>query len=274
MNRKVLGMIGSVVLAAAGTFVLVSYVQGAEERAAAGEQTVEVLVVDEAVAAGEPANAIANNLRTALVPQKIVPEDAVADLEALGDQVAAIDLVPGEQLLATRFITEEELAAQAEIEIPPGTVQVTVSLSPDRAVGGLVRPGDQVAFFASFEPFDFAVPDDGSETPVEVEVDGQSFLVLPGTQFKTPNTTHLTLHKLVVTNVQIERLPTTADEGTTPQGVELAPTGNLLVTIAVPVAEAEKVVFTVEHGTAWLGLEQPEGPESGTRIETRGTIYE
>ena len=41
MSRRMLGVVIALVLGAIGTFVLVSYVQGAEDRAVAGEGSVK-----------------------------------------------------------------------------------------------------------------------------------------------------------------------------------------------------------------------------------------
>ena len=46
-----------------------------------------------------------------------------------------------------------------------------------------------------------------------------------------------------------------------------------MITLAVTAAEAEAVVFGIEHGTVWLSLE-PEGADtSGTEVIHPGNIY-
>ena len=52
MSKRWMGVAASVVLALVGAFLLVRYVQGADERALEGEETVEVLVVTAAVDRG------------------------------------------------------------------------------------------------------------------------------------------------------------------------------------------------------------------------------
>ncbi len=277
MSRRVLGLIASVVLAAAGTFVLLAYVNSADERAAAGEAVVPVLIVAEPVERGTPATELDGRVEASLVPTKLRAEGAVAELADLGDLVAAVDLAPGEQLLAARFVSTADLETETKVEIPDGLLQVTVSLSPERAVGGRLRPGSTVGVLASFEPFDYNAtePGDEQEQPVEIVLEtGPDGDERPATNLRTPNSTHIVLHKVLVTNVQIERLPA---EPATPEveasALELAPTGNLLVTLAVTAPDAEKVVFAAEHGTVWLAAESADAAESGTAIQTRGTIY-
>ncbi len=287
MRRRVLGVVASVALAAVGTFLVLSYTRSADERALAGEEVVEVLVVDRPVAAGEPARTIGDRVRTVQVPVKVQAAGSVATLAELGESVAAVDLVPGEQVVQQRFVTAEAFAEQDEFELPPGLLEVTVSLSPERAVGGQLKAGDLVAFVASFDPFELNAvePSDFEnlvglptlfvnppENPLE-SPDAPDDL-LPSQPLKTPNTSHIVLHKLLVTSVQIEQLPAEPDrEDAAAEGVELAPTGNLLVTLAATAPDVEKIVFTAEHGFVWLAAEPEDAGETGTQIQTRGTIY-
>jgi hypothetical protein len=78
----------------------------------------------------------------------------------------------------------------------------------------------------------------------------------------------------LVTNVQVEQLPTSpGEDGAGADVPDLAPTGNLLVTLAVLPAEAEKVVFTAEHGFVWLVADDEDSLVQGTSIQTRETVY-
>ncbi len=92
---------------------------------------------------------------------------------------------------------------------------------------------------------------------------------------RTPNTTHVILHKVLVTSVQLERLPRETEQSAADAtGVELAPTGNLLVTLATSASDLEKIIFGAEHGTIWLAYEPADAPEADTQIQTRLTVYE
>jgi pilus assembly protein CpaB len=147
-------------------------------------------------------------------------------------------------------------------------LEVTLELEPERALGGKLRAGDTVAVLLSFEPFDFeGVVVDGNGNPT----------TLSG---KTPNTTHLELHKTLVTAVQIVEnatgVPTVAGDGDDEpdEGVVSAPSENLYVTIAVDARALEQVVFAAEFGTVWLANEPPDASEDGTRIVDRGNVYD
>ena len=274
MNRRWIGVLASIALVALGTFVLVRYVQGADERALAGEETVEVLVVNTAVPRGAAAEDLQGKVDTVLVPTKVQAPGSVADLSALAGTFASVDLVPGEQLLASRFVSAEELNALDDFVVPDGLLELTLSLSPERALGGELHPGDEVAVIASFAPFTLT-EDETVGVQIEEAVDDtieQS--EENATATKTPSSTHLIIHNALVTNIQVERLPVTTDEASAEQsGVELAPTGNLLVTLAMEPEEAERTVFSAEFGSVWLAQESETAPEDATQIQTRATIY-
>lgn len=260
MNRRTLGAIASVVLAALGTLVLVAFVRGAEDRAMAGEALVPVLVVQDRIPAGTPAGELADRIRTERVPAKVRASDAVDDVATLQSRVAAIDLLPGEQVTGARFVTPDAVHLGG-VRAPQGMLEVTISLEPQRAVGGVIRPGGTVGVLASFEPFEIS-----SEGPVRLEG-----LTVPK-DGKSPNSTSLILHKVLVTRVQSDTSfkPDSGDDGAT----AAAPNGNLLVTLALDAPSVERVVFAAEHGTVWLAAEPRDAAEAGTQVQTRGSIHQ
>lgn len=268
MRRKIIGVAAAVLLAAVGTFTLLLYVRAAETRALAGERVVDVFVVTDQIERGTAAEDVELRVAARQVPAKVVPAGTVDDLDSLDGKVTAVDLVPGEQLLAARFITPEELVAQTAVEVPDGLHEVTVALDAERALGGRVKPGDTVGVLSSFEPMEPA------EAGLEVTGD-------PELAAKTPYSTHMILHKVLVTNVQIQGAgmgngTATAPTGETDgeeQGPGQAPSGKLLVTLAIDAPAVERLVFTAEHGTVWLSHEPEDAPEDGTQIQTRDMVY-
>jgi pilus assembly protein CpaB len=213
----------------------------------------------------------------------VVAGGAVGDLAPLAGLVAAIDLLPGEQVVTSRFITlaayQDSLGGGPKVEVPADLLQVTLSLSPERVVGGVLRPGDVIAVFASFEPFPLnAVEPTGlgpDEIPVFVPVPAEGEEQQTQTGAQTPTSTKIILHKVLVTNVQAEQLPRVVSEEERVAGApDLAPTGNLLITLALAPVDAERLVFTAEHGMVWLALEGLEVSEADTEVQTRVGIYE
>ncbi|HEY4625808.1 MAG TPA: RcpC/CpaB family pilus assembly protein [Blastococcus sp.] len=244
MRRRLLAAFAALVLLVVGTAVLVAYVRGADARALAGTRTVEVLVVDEPIPEGTPGSELAALVRTEMLPAKAVLEGRVTDLASLSGRVATVDLQPGEQLLAGRFENPDDLQAAGTVAVPPGLQEVSVLLEPQRAVGGRLAAGNAVGVLVSLEF------EDGTSA------------------------SHAVLHDVLVTQVQgapVQAAPEgeteTASAGTP------APAGSVMVTLAVSAAQAEAVVFGIEHGTLWLTLEPAGADVAGTEVITQGTIY-
>ncbi|MGI9610574.1 MAG: Flp pilus assembly protein CpaB [Acidimicrobiia bacterium] len=270
MDRKWIGVLISLVLAAVGTWVLVQYVNGADDRALEGVETVDVLVVSDTIPEGASIQDVSQSVERQSVPASAQAIGSVDTLSGLEGTVTAVALVPGEQVIASRFITPQQFAEAEAFEIPDELLAVTLSLSPERALGGELAPGDLIAVIASFEPFDI----NGVE-PSEVDPDAEEDVEEDADELpKTPNSTGIIVHKAIVTNIQVEELPAeTTAESAEAQGVEVAPTGNLLVTIATEAPYIEKMVFTAEFGTVWLAIEGELSAEEFDQVQTRNLIY-
>jgi pilus assembly protein CpaB len=242
--RRLLAALAALLLLVVGTAVLVAYVHGADNRALAGVRSVDVLVADELIPVGTPADEISAMVRTETVPAKSAVAGRVTDLDALTGRVATVDLLPGEQLLVARFAQPDDLQSAGTVAVPAGLQEVSVLLEPQRAVGGRLAAGDTVGVVVSL------TFEDGTSA------------------------THAVLHDVLVTQVQGAPAPAeSTDEPETASSGTPAPSGSLMITFAVSAAQAEAVVFGVEHGTLWLSLE-PEGAQTGgTDIVTQGNIY-
>lgn len=242
MRRRLIAAFAALVLTVAGAVVLLAYVRGADARALAGLETVEVLVVRQPVPAGTPAEELGPMIGTELVPAKSAVDRGVEDLADLAGQVTTVDLQPGEQLLAARFAAPDDLGVPGTVAVPDGATEISVLLEPQRAVGGRLAAGDTVGIYVSL------TLQDGTAT------------------------THAILHRVLVTQVQGAPAPAEGETQTASAG-GAAPTGNLMVTLALPAAQAEPVIFGAEHGTLWLSLE-PEGADtSGTEVTTQVNVY-
>lgn len=228
-RQKLIGIIASVVLAGIGTALLVAFVRGAEDRALKGEKPVDVLVVSDTIPKGTKAEEISGMVRMEQVPAKVAARNALADIGSLAGKVAVVDLLPGEQVVPTRFAPPAEAAG-----IPVGMLQVTVALDPVRALGGQIREGDSVGVTASFDD---------------------------------PESTHLILHKVHVTDVR-----TNQGDPVTSKADGPSPASPVMVTLALDAPSVEKVVFAAEHGRLWLSWEPKEANEAGTKVQTRAGV--
>jgi pilus assembly protein CpaB len=243
VRRRLLAAFAALVLLVAGSVVLLAYVRGADARALAGVRTVEVLVVNQLIPAGTPGDQLAELVATETMPAKAALQGRVTDLADLAGRVVTVDLQVGEQLLASRFARLGELRAPGTVPVPDGLQEISVLLEPQRAVGGRLAAGDTVGVFVSL------TSDAGPAS-------------------------HAVLHRVLVTQVQGAAAP--VEQATGPETASAgapAPSSSLIVTLAVTAAQAEAVVFGVEHGTLWLSLEPLGAVTDGTEIITPANIH-
>jgi pilus assembly protein CpaB len=240
LRRRLLAALAALVLAALGAVVLLAYVRGADARALAGVQTVDVLVVDRPVPEGTPGEELAELVRTERLPARAAVPGAVTDRDKVAGRCTTVDLRPGEQLLAARFAAPEDLSVPGTVAPPEGAAEVSLLLEPQRAVGGRLAAGDTVG--------------------VHLSLDGQTDVVLS---------------RVLVTQVQGAPVAVADGEATdTASSGGAAPSASLMVTLGLRPEAAEAVVFGMEHGTVWLSLE-PEGVDtSGTEVLTPANVYD
>jgi pilus assembly protein CpaB len=257
VKSRLLAGVAAAVLAIVGAFLIISYAQGADQRAVKNLEPMAVLVVKTAIPAGTPVESMTASLATEQLPAAAVTDSSLTSLEDSTGKVAAVDLVPGEQLVTERLIAPEELKTSGAVKVPAGLQEVSFQLEPDRVVGGRLAPGDHVGIFVSF--------DSGA---LEARADRE--------------TTKLTVRKALVTAVQRapEAAPAAAPAPTAsadpnaadPQDTTL-PTGSLMLTVAVNDVEAAKIVFAAEYAKMWLSKEPTDARDSGPRIIERTEVY-
>ena len=110
--------------------------------------------------------------------------------------------------------------------VPNGSQEVTIALDAERSVGGVVKAGDTVGVIVTAEFKD---------------VDAQA------------------------TNFVVNQVPVTKVDRTLAAGEE----GNLaglLVTLALPALDAERVVHGQKWGTVWLTMQNPDTDTSGGKL--------
>lgn len=232
MTRRVMAAVAAVVLALVAGLLVAGYVAGADARAAAGYELTNVLLVIAPIAAGEPAVPDVN-VELRQLPRTAVAVDAVETIDALGDTVAAVDLVPGEQVLTTRFV-DPGVAAGKVVDVPEDLSEVTMVLTPERVLGGNLKAGDEVGLVATWDNLAAA-------------------------------TSSTILHRVLVSRVQ----GVTFSEET--EG-EPQVSGGVQVTLALSAQDVQRVVWLAENGTIWLSLERETAVVDGTTPITDAEI--
>ena len=164
----------------------------------------------------------------------------------------------GETLIKLGFVSEEDITEclSQQFGVPSINLQ---HFEIDSSVIKLI-PGDVVAVIASFQPFELNTFEPSDLAPGEVIDPSEIFLGTSGegdgegSGVRSPNSTGLILHNVLVTAVQVEQLPRTATEDLPDDAPALAPTGNLLITLAAPAEAVERIVFTSASvsSSAWV----------------------
>lgn len=249
MKSRMLAGTAAVALALVGALLIVFYAQGADQRAIATTQPVDVLVVKTAIPAGTPVDAMAASLVVERIPAAGVSKTALGSLDNKAGTVSAVDLIPGEQLLAERLVAPKDVQAEGTVKLPAGFQEVSFQLEPQRMAGGRLEVGDHVGIAMSFKEGAYK-PNPAAET------------------------TQISLRKVLITAVQ--RAPqataTKSADGTDPKNTSL-PEGSLMLTVAVNDIDAGKIIFASEFGTLWLTKEPLDAQDNGPRVERKDVVY-
>jgi len=252
LKTRLLGGAVALVLAIVGTLLLVSYVQGSEQRAQKDLQPQEVLVVQNQIPEGATLEAIQSAVKLESVPSASVPNGALKSLEGLQGKVAGVELLPGEALLGARLVDPESLSAPGSVPVPAGMQEISVELAAERVIGGRLVAGDTVGIVMLFA--------DGAR-PAEA----------------APESGQMVFHKVLVTSVQ-RALPKAAEKSTTePDPAKKAntqlPTGSFIVTFARNDTDATKIAVGAEFGELWLTKEPDTASESTPVVIKKAELF-
>ncbi len=276
MRRRIIALVAALLLAGAGTFVLVGFVRGAADRATAGEEQVTVYVLQSAVPQGTAGGVIGEYVLAEEVPSKVRSADAITDVADLEGLVADVSLVPGEILLASRFVLPSETDNRRDdlpdrrVEVPAGKLELPVRFSAEQALGGIIDAGDTVAIIASFDAY--SVAGEGI-----VEVAGGVEIAIPetadGSRTQSVQATDILINSVLVVEVQADSTPNfTASEEEDGGGAVLAPSTSFIITFALDPADAARVVFAAEYGKLWLASQTPDD-DGPTELVTIDDIF-
>ncbi|MGJ9404127.1 Flp pilus assembly protein CpaB [Arthrobacter sp. KK5.5] len=244
MRSRLLAGAAALLLALIGLILVYSYAQGADQRAMAGMEPVDVLVVQTPVPEGASLTVLEESVVTSKLPQSAVPDSALRSLEGQEGRVAGTNLVAGEVLVPDRLVDPADLQEPGSVPVPQGMQEVTFALDPQRMVGGKVNAGDTVGVFVSFD--DGAVEDDPKLS-----------------------TTQRVFHQVLVTTVQ--RAEATADEPA--ENAAALPAGTMLVTVAVKDVDAAKIVYSAEFGRIWLTKEADHAAKEPPTVIRKSDVY-
>jgi len=235
MRSKTFILILAIALGLLAAFVALRYINGARAQVEAEDRPVDVLVAQQDLPAGMTAEELASQEYVVLVsvPRRYVSDGAVSSTAAIAGKVLTAPLSRGEQITGSRFSLPA--AAGLSFAVPQDYVAIAMPNTASRGVAGLLRPGDSVAVYATFEP------DGGLQAAVTKLILRKARVLAVGTTI-TP----------------AEQAPAEDEE---PAGARLGAPARAqdedvagTVTLALSPSDAEKLVFATEEGQVWLAL--------------------
>lgn len=235
MTRRILLIAGAVILALVGTGAVYAYVKAADNRAIAGQQTVDVLIATKRIPAGTSAADVRSKgyVRKDHLPADATPQDSVTSIDtAWGTQVATADVQPGQVILRAMFGTQAPTTSG--LTIPDKDIAVSVKLTADADVAGFVQPGSQIAIFDTFILI-------GGHPAGKSNSGGG------------PNDDWAT--KLLLPRVSVLAVSQAAPNSTKTSNVDgNSSTATLLVTVAVSQSDAERLIHVAQTGMPYAAL--------------------
>jgi len=221
MRSRSLVVAAAFVLATTATLAVFVYVRGVKADARTTGDQVSVIVSKEDIPAGlELDDLIADGaFRSVLMSEESLIGGAITSLSQLQGRETAAAILRGEQIAAARLKGSGTPLPGGNLGIPEGHQAVSLPLQTPQAAGGAVQAGDHVTIYATF----------GNR--------GQSSVAATVT---------------LVPDAQILTIKQPADE----TGDEVD--AGIVVTLALPAKDTQKVVFAHEEGSLWLSLLPPD----------------
>jgi pilus assembly protein CpaB len=162
--------------------------------------------------------------------------------------VLSANLPPGQLLLRPMLVTAAQATSGGALAIPKGMVAVTLPLCLPAAVAGYVQPGAEVAVFDTFSRSKSVQGNCNGSGSSQSTGGGliQTRIVLPRVQV-----------------LSVGAAPSSGTNGTSgtsvnstaaPASTNSSPSGQVLVTLAVDQANAERLILLTETGVSYLAL--------------------
>jgi pilus assembly protein CpaB len=242
VKRRVLTVSLAILLAVLGTAGVLAYVHQADARAVAGMKAVTVLVARHRVPSGTSAGAALAGglLASQTLPASSVPADAVRSLTpATTGLVTSADIQPGQLVLRPMLVTAAMV--RGGLAVPAGDVAVTIALCMPEAVAGNVVAGSQVEVFGTDAHAATLTAQPNCNGPHQQQAPGSAH-------------TRVVLPRALVLSVGPAGSSTGSTTATAQTTTSASGQANVLVTLAVTQADAQRLIQLTEAGLPYLAL--------------------
>jgi pilus assembly protein CpaB len=221
MQNRLLAIMVAIVLAVVSAMALVVYANSADRRAISDQSPVPVYVASSKIEQGETFAEASGKIRVASIPRKALVQNAVRALSQISDRVAAVDILPGEQLIEGRWVSREQVEGENLLNVQASYQAVSIQVDATRQVSGFITPGNRINLFVTI-----------------AAAGGRKF------------------SRLLLANTKVLAVGTSAVGASKRPGSNQS--GSLsTITLEVRDGQVEKVVFAAESGSLYLSLVAP-----------------
>jgi Flp pilus assembly protein CpaB len=241
-SRKIIMLVGSILIGALAGFALLNYVQGVEQDVRQEVVRVPVFVISSDVPAGTTASDVqqTNRIQQREVESAFRPANAITDLSQIQGRISVSSLAANQILVDGMFEDPEVIETTYADLIADDHVAFSITIDKAKAVNGFIEPGDFV---------DMIVLGDPPATPGEEDAFETSAASSP---YDRPARYLYRGVRIVSIGQEIAGQSRSAVEG------EDAPvpeeeTGDLNITLAVPPGAAQRIL-SVSEGDIVLSL--------------------
>lgn len=149
MKKQYLIIGAAALLAILGIIALVAYANNADDRAFEGTELVTVVRATAEVPARTAVADLSDKVETTKVPKAALVPGALTSLDEVAGKVTSVALVPGDQLSTAKFGDPADV--KADVTVPAGMQELTIPVDGARLVGGVIKTGDRVGVFSSYD---------------------------------------------------------------------------------------------------------------------------
>lgn len=229
MKRSKIVVVGGAVMAVLGMLLAYLYTADASKKTgetAATGQTAPAYVAVGDLTVGTVWEDMADRVELRQVPLSLRPPEAISDADQVKGKTLVRSMSTGEILTAVQFNSD----GAESLKIPDGMRALTISVPLPQGVGDYIQPGSKADIYVTFK----GLPGEGPEDA--------------------------TLTQLLLSDVTVlanRRALSAAAQAT---GAPPSDSGDILLTLAVDIEQAEKIIFAKENGALWLTLMNPGDP--------------
>jgi pilus assembly protein CpaB len=275
MKLRIILLIVAIIIGIVAVVAIVSYISSIRTSVEKEVEKVEVLVAAQNIPGEVPVEVIISSEAVVLeaVPQKYLANGVLTTLEDYEGYVTSAPINKGEQITTTNFVKPEQIGLA--FTIPDDMVAISIPIDEIIGVSYLINVGDMVNVIATFSPP--GEEEEETETGGEALEEAEEFETLEEVSEAgiTEEITKTLLWNVEVLHIGIRSVARRQDiqieeeeTGTEESGVEF--TEIRTATLALTPEQAEKLVFTEEHGSVWLALLPVDGVE---KTDTEGQTY-